>query len=64
MADNRPVILQAMKDEYFRRALLENRRTPDEDSYALDQLQDAIFYLQEEIKSENENPIPEATGIL
>jgi hypothetical protein len=54
MIDNRPVILQAMKDEYFRRALKENKRPTDEDSYALDQLQDAILYLQEELKSDNE----------
>jgi hypothetical protein len=53
-----------MKREFFRRALKENKRPTDEDSYALDQLQDAILYLQEELKSDNENPISEATGIL
>jgi hypothetical protein len=57
--DNRPLVLAAMKREYFKRALQEDRINDDAFSYAVDQLQDAIFYLQEEL---NEDPIPEAAA--
>jgi hypothetical protein len=59
--DSLPEVLAAMKREYFKRALQEDRVNDDAFSYAVDQLQDAIIQLQEEL---NEDPIPETTGIL
>ena len=63
VSDNRQVILDAMKAEFFKRARKEHRYVSDEYSYLLDQLQEAIIYLQEDLINNNEDTIPEATGV-
>jgi hypothetical protein len=61
MIENHELILEAMKTEYFKRAAQEDKARDRGFTQALDLLQEAIKFLQEE--SNRENTISKTTGV-